>query len=452
VTVQRALTLAFTTLVIPSVAIAQSGIVRRDTAMINRSTNPLLANFRFRSIGPASMGGRIDDIAVYEKDPRIIWIGYAVGGVFKSVNAGTTFTPVFERYGSASIGDIALDQNNPDIAYIGTGEPNNRQTSSFGDGIYKTSDGGKTFTNVGLRETQTIARVVLHPQNSNIVYVASPGHLFGPNPDRGIYKSTDGGRTWAKIKYINENTGFTDLAMDPSNPNVLYAVSYQRRRTGCCFNGGGPGSAVWKTEDAGRTWTKLSGSGLPPGTYGRIAVEVARSNPNVVYAQIETDGGDSSAVVLGGGRGGGGYDWCNNAGPNRGFAGTAPPSDTLKAPALSRARPGIYRSDNKGRSWTLVSNCNGRPMYFSKVRVDPTNANVLYIANVRAAKSLDGGKTFITMDEGLGWGNQTVDQHAYWIDPANPNHIMRGSDAGFAVSWDQGASWEYIRTMATGLA
>ena len=429
---------------------AQSGIIRRDTAMINRSSNPLLANFRFRSIGPASMGGRIDDVAVYEKDPRIIWIGYAVGGVFKSTNAGTTFVPVFEQYGSASIGDIALDQNNPDIAYVGTGEPNNRQTSSFGDGIYKTTDGGKTFTHAGLREVQTIARVVLHPQNSNIVYVASPGHLFGPNPDRGIYKSTDGGRSWTKVKYVDENTGFTDLAIDPSNPNVLYAASYQRRRTGCCFNGGGPGSALWKSEDAGRTWTKLTG-GLPPGTYGRIAVDVARSNPNIVYAQIETDGGDSASVVLGGGRGGG-YDWCNNAGPNRGFAGNAPPSDTLKPPAASRARPGIYRSENKGRSWTLVSNCNGRPMYFSNIRIDPTNANVLYVSNVRAAKSLDGGKTFITIDEGLGWGNQTVDQHAYWINPANPNHIMRGSDAGFAVSWDQGATWDYIRTMATGLA
>src|SRR5688572_9561496 len=429
---------------------AQGNVNRRDTVMINRSSNPLLANFRFRSIGPASMGGRIDDIAVYEKDPRIIWIGYAVGGIYKSTNAGTTFKPVFEQYGSASIGDIALDQNNPDIAYVGTGEPNNRQTSSFGDGVYKTTDGGKTFTHIGLRETQTIARVVLDPRNSNVVYVAATGHLFGPNADRGIYKSTDGGRNWTKVKYVDENTGFTDLAIDPSNPNVLYAASYQRRRTGCCFNGGGPGSALWKSEDAGRTWTKLTGSGLPQGTYGRIAVDVARSNPNVVYAQIETDGGDSAAVVLGGGRGGG-YDWCNNGAVGRGFGGNTPPSDTLKPPAASRARPGLYRSENKGRSWTLVSNCNGRPMYFSNIRIDPTNHNVVYLANVRGTKSLDGGRTFATIDEGLGFGNQTVDQHAYWINPANPNHVMRGSDAGFAVSWDQGATWEYIRTMATGL-
>jgi photosystem II stability/assembly factor-like uncharacterized protein len=237
---------------------AQSNATRRDTVMINRSANPLLANFRFRSIGPASMGGRIDDIAVYEKDPRIIWLGYAVGGVFKSVNGGTSFVPVFEKYGSASIGDIAVDQTNPDVVWVGTGEPNNRQTSSFGDGIYKTTDGGKTFTNMGLRETQTIARIVIDPRHSDVVYVASPGHLFGSNPDRGIYKTTDGGKTWTKVKYVDENTGFTDLAIDPSNPNVLYAASYQRRRTGCCFNGGGPGSALWKTDNAGRTWTKLA--------------------------------------------------------------------------------------------------------------------------------------------------------------------------------------------------
>jgi photosystem II stability/assembly factor-like uncharacterized protein len=442
----------------PSIAAAQSHLLRRDTGVIiNKSPNPLLANFRFRSIGPASMGGRIDDIAVYEKDPRIIWVGYAVGGVFKSVNAGTTFVPVFEQYGTASIGDIAVDQNNPNVVYIGTGEPNNRQTSSFGDGMYKTTDGGKTFTHIGLRETQTIARIVIDPKNSNILYVAVPGHLFGPNPERGVYKSTDAGATWTRVKYVDEHTGFTDLAIDPQNTNVLYAASYQRRRTGCCFNGGGPGSALWKTEDGGRTWAKLT-NGMPPGTYGRIAVDVARSNPSVVYAQIETDGGpDSTAAVAGGGRGG--YNWCENGGPGRGWGrggGGAPggaPVDTMAPPPpLSRARSGIYRSENKGRTWTLVSNCNGRPMYFSQIRVDPTNPNTIYTGNVRASKSLDGGRTFIGIDDQTGFGNETVDNHAFWINPANPNHILRGSDAGLAVTWDQGLTWEYVRTMATGLA
>src|SRR5919198_5939082 len=224
---------------------------------INQSTDPLLANFRFRSIGPASMGGRIDDIAVSESDPNIIYIGYAVGGVFKSENNGTTFEPVFETYPTASIGDIAIHPTNPDIVYVGTGEANNRQTSSFGDGIYKTTDGGKTFTNIGLKETQTIARIVIDPKNPDTVYVASPGHLFGPNPDRGIYKTTDAGKSWSKIKFIDEDTGFNDIVIDPSNSNIIYASSYQRRRSGCCFNGGGPGRAIWETSHARKNSTTL---------------------------------------------------------------------------------------------------------------------------------------------------------------------------------------------------
>ena len=195
--------------------------------------------------------------------PNIIYVGYAVGGVWKSENNGTTWDPVFDTYSSASIGDIAIHPTNPNIVYVGTGEANNRQTSSFGDGIYKTTDGGKTFQHIGLRETQTIARVVIDPRNPDTVYVAAPGHLFGPNPERGVYKTTDGGQTWNNVKFIDNDTGFTDIAIDPSNPSILYAASYQRRRIGCCFNGGGPGSALWKTTDAGRSWTKISGQGTP---------------------------------------------------------------------------------------------------------------------------------------------------------------------------------------------
>ena len=255
--------------------------------MINQSQDPALASFRFRSIGPASMGGRIDDLAISESDPSIMYVGYATGGVFKSVNAGTTFEPIFDVYGTASIGDLAIHPTNPNILYVGTGEANNRQTSSFGDGMYKTTDGGKTFTHIGLRETQTIARIVIDPRNPDTLYVAVLGHLFGPNKERGVYKSVDGGKTWNNVKFIDENTGFTDIVMDPANSSILYAASYQRRRSGCCFNGGGPGSGIWKTTDAGKTWTKMTGNGLPPGTYGRIALDVSRSNPNVVYAQIE---------------------------------------------------------------------------------------------------------------------------------------------------------------------
>jgi photosystem II stability/assembly factor-like uncharacterized protein len=439
-----------------SVAVAQA----RDSAMINQSANPLLASFRFRSIGPASMGGRVDDIEAAPSDPSIIYVGYATGGVFKSDNNATTFEPVFDTYGSASIGDIAIHPTNPSIVYVGTGEPNNRQSSTYGDGIYKTEDGGKTFKNIGLRETQTIARIVIDPRHPDVVYVASPGHLFGPSADRGIYKTTDGGKSWSKIKYIDENTGFTDIAIDPSNSNVLYAASYQRRRSGCCFNGGGPGSALWKSDDAGRTWNRLT-NGLPKSEYGRIGLDVARSNPNVIYAEIEVADAEPAATppaaTAGAGRGGA-YDWCNNAGPGRGFGGgrggaAAAPADTNRTPpALDGERSGIFRSDNKGRTWTAVSNCNARSMYFSQIRVDPTNDKTIYVAGVHPGRSLDGGKTFLQLDAAGGFFNMGEDQHAFWIDPHDSKHILRGNDAGFMVSWDQGKTWEYVRTMATGQA
>jgi photosystem II stability/assembly factor-like uncharacterized protein len=472
--------------------------------VINQSDDPLLAPFRFRSIGPASMGGRIDDIAVAESDSSVIYLGYATGGVFKSVNNATTFEPVFEEYSTASIGDIAIHPENPDIVYVGTGEANNRQTSSFGDGIYKTTDGGRTFRNIGLRESQTIARIVIDPKSPDTVYVAVPGHLFGPNRERGIYKSTDGGTTWTNVKFIDEDTGFTDIAIDPSDSSILYAASYQRRRMGCCFNGGGPGSGLWKSADAGRTWTKLA-DGLPPGTYGRIALDVARSNPNVVYAQIETgivgqpvttppnDPGAATedtpsrvATVPGApatsGRGAsaspvsspaqagtqpgaqatveperpvaasGGYNWCNNAGPDRGF-GRGQAAASKAPPPLDPRRGGVFRSDNKGSSWTHVSNCNVRPMYFSQLRVDPRDENTVYVAGLPILKSLDGGRTFASLDEAGGHGAPGhVDQHAIWIDPGDSRHLMIGNDGGFNVSWDQGKTWDYVNTMATSQA
>lgn len=440
---------------------AAAAQVPRDTVEINKSSDPLLESIRFRSVGPASMGGRIDDIQVSESNPNIIYLGYAVGGVFRSTNNGTSFEPVFETYGSASIGAMAINPTNPDIVYVGTGEANNRQTASFGDGIYKTTDGGKTFKNIGLKETQTIARIVIDPRNPEVVYVAADGHLFGPNPDRGIYKTTDGGKTWNKIKYIDENTGFTDLVMDRSNPSVLYAASYERRRTSCCFNGGGPGSGIWKTTDAGHSWTKLSGNGLPPGTYGRIALSVYQKNPNVVYAQVEAGpsgtplegrGGAAAGAAGGAGGGRGAFDACNDAGPFKGFSNAEAEKDQ-KAPALDAAKGGLFRSDNGGRTWKLMSNCNARPMYFSQLRVDPENDNNIYVAGLPVAKSLDGGKTFATLDAAGGYGEPGhVDQHAIWIDPRNSNHIMEGNDGGFDVSWDQGKNWDFVNTMATGLA
>src|SRR6476619_3108298 len=253
----------------------------------NKLDETFLKNLQFRSIGPAIMGGRIDDIAVVESNPSTYYVGAATGGVWKTVNNGTTFEPIFDTQSNTSIGDIAIAPSDPNIIWVGTGEANNRQSSSWGDGIYKSVDAGKTFTKMGLEDSQTIARIVIDPKDPNIVYVAVLGHLFGPNKERGIYKTTDGGATWTNVKFIDEDTGFTDLVIDPGDSKTLYAASYQRRRTSWGFNGGGPGSGIWKTTDAGKTWVKLQGSGFPEGLLGRIGLDVSRSNPNVVYAQIE---------------------------------------------------------------------------------------------------------------------------------------------------------------------
>jgi photosystem II stability/assembly factor-like uncharacterized protein len=440
-------------------AVAQGG--GQDAApTINQSNDPLLRAFRYRDIGPASMGGRIDDIAVSESNPNIIYVGYAVGGVWKSVNNGTTFEPVFDTYEVASVGDIAIHPTNPDIVYVGTGEPNNRQSSSFGAGMYKTTDGGRTWTYIGLRETQTISRVVIDPRNPNTVYVAAVGHLFGPNEERGIYKSTNAGQSWTKVKYVDENTGFTDLAIDHSNPQVLYAASYQRRRTTCCFNGGGPGSGIWKSTNGGQTWTRMTGNGLPPGTYGRIALDVSRSNPSIVYAQIEA-GNVGQVIQPGqgrggrGGGGGGGYNWCNNAGPGGGFGGRGGQQgqgqQAQTPPALDPSNGGIFRSDNGGGSWQHRSNCNARPMYFSQIRVDAQNPNNVYVAGLPIAKSLDGGRTFATLDNAGGNNSPGhVDVHAIWVNPRNSNHIMNGNDGGLDISYDQGRNWISVKSMPTG--
>lgn len=433
-------------------AAQNAGPTTAPEPMINQSADPLLKNFRFRNIGPASMGGRIHDIEVSESDPSTIYLGYAVGGIWKSVNNGTTFTPVFDTYEVASFGDLAIHPTNPDIVYAGSGEANNRQSSSFGGGMYKTTDGGKTWQLLGLRETQSIARVVIDPKNPETVYAAVVGALFGPSEHRGIYKTTDGGRSWNKIKYIDENTGFTDIAIDRSNPAVLYAASYQRRRTSCCFNGGGPGSALWKSTNSGSTWTKMTGNGLPPGTYGRIALDVSRSSSGVVYAQIEA-GETGREIAPAAGRAGGGG---GGGGAGRGGVPQVDPCNNRSAQqdvALNPVTGGIFRSDNGGGSWRHVSNCNARPMYFSQLRIDPQNPNAVYVAGLPIAKSLDGGKTFETLNAAGGNGAPGhVDVHAIWIDPRNPNHIMNGNDGGLDVSYDQGRNWTSIKTMITSLA
>jgi len=409
--------------IVASPVIAQSGA---QEEMINAPDDALLQGFRWRVIGPVGQGGRVDDIAVRPEDSKTYFVGFATGGLWKTTNNGTTFRPVFDTYGTHSIGAIGLAPSDPGVVYVGTGEANNRQSSSFGDGMYKSTDGGETFTHIGLRETQSIARVIVHPADPDVVWVAANGHLFGANEERGVFKSSDGGSTWRKVLYVDENTGATDLVIDPSDADTLFASTYQRRRTACCFVGGGPGSGIWRSTDGGENWNRLEGSGLPNGTMGRIALAVTPADPAVVYAQIEvaSDREDPlSEEEL--------AEWETMA-------------DEDRLPADPQWN-GIWRSGDKGDSWVFRSNQNGRPMYFSQMRVSPQDPQLVYVVDQRVHKSRDGGITFERLN---GYGH--VDQHAFWIDPDDHDHMMIGNDGSVDVTWDQGETWEALRTWAVG--
>ncbi|MBW3535454.1 MAG: hypothetical protein KY453_09610, partial [Gemmatimonadetes bacterium] len=400
---------------------------RPEAAPVNPATHPLLRPFQWRAIGPVGMGGRVDDIAVVESDPRVFYVGFATGGLWKTVNAGTTFEPVFDMQGTGSVGAVAVAPSDPRVVWVGTGEANNRQSSSFGNGVYRSADGGATFDHVGLAGTQSIGRIVVHPEDPAVAWVAAAGHLFGPNPERGVYRTVDAGRSWSLVLSVDEDTGAIDLVLDPSDPRVLYASTYQRRRTAWGFNGGGPGSGIWKSVDGGDDWTRLTGRGLPSGTMGRIGLDVARSNPRVVYAVIEVA---PERARAGGGAGGG------DGG-----------SDARGGQEADPTRSGIWRSADGGESWEFRSNHNPRPMYYSTLRVDPTDENVVYTAGSQLSRSEDGGRTFEPV-EGATYVH--VDHHAIWIDPAGRDHILVGNDGGLDVTWDRGRTWRSFRTIPSG--
>ncbi len=390
-------------------------------------------SLHFRSIGPASMSGRISDLAVYEADPSIFYVGTAHGGVWKTINNGTTFEAQFQHQGLMSIGDVAVSQSNPDLVWVGTGESNNRQSTSWGDGVYKSADGGKTYTNVGLKTSRHVNRIVIDPRDTNTVLVAATGSLWGPGGERGVYKTKDGGKTWKQVLKVDDDTGANDLVMDPSSSHVLYASMYQRRRTPCCMNGGGPGSGIWKSMDGGETWTKLKG-GLPEGPLGRIALDVYLRRPNIVYALIEgpppaTTASGQAAAEEGPGQAGG-------PGGARG-----------PATGVGPAATGLYRSDDAGTTWKKVNNVNPRPMYFSQLRVDPNDPEVVYLGGVGLHQSSDGGKSVFTDVA----ASTHDDVHAIWIDPANSNHVLIGNDGGLAASYDKAKTWVFYPNLPVGL-
>jgi photosystem II stability/assembly factor-like uncharacterized protein len=406
--------------------------------VVNASNDPMLQGFKFRSIGPAVMMGRLDDIEGAEKDPMTMYLGFATGGVWKTTDGGIHWNSLFDEMPVTSIGDIAIAPSDPSIVYVGTGEPNNRQSSSIGGGVYKTTDGGKTWANMGLEATQSIGRIVINPIDPNIVYVAAVGHLFGPNPERGLYKSVDGGKNWKLAKFIDNDTGFNDVQIDPVNPKVLYASSYQRRRTWWGVNGGGPGSGLWKSMDAGETWTKITGGGFPAnkdGILGRIGISIFRAKPSTLYiiAEVGAEGGISVNV--------GDDGLAPKLGPN----GQPVPCCGDPGSRNGPDRSGVWRSDDAGKTWQFMTNTSNRPIYYSQIRVDPVNDKKIIQGGAQAQMSFDGGKTWNGLS-GTGHG----DYHAIWINPKDPRNVAVGHDGGLDISNDGGFTWDYHNDMALG--
>ncbi len=357
-----------------------------------------MANLNWRSIGPANMGGRVADVEGVPGNPNVVYVATGSGGIFKTLNGGVSWTPIFDRQNTISVGDIALEPGNPDVIWVGTGESNTRNSVSFGDGVYRSTDGGKTWKHLGLRETNTISKIIVHPKNPDIAYVAAVGHVWGPNEERGVFMTTDGGKTWQKTLYIDNLHGASDLEIDPNNPNILYAGMWRFERKPWTFTSGSEKGGVFRSIDGGRTWNKIE-KGLPK-LIGRIGLSVAPSNPNVVYAILEAKEGT------------------------------------------------LYRSDDKGENFRQVyknQNIVGRGFYYTTVRVDPTDENKVYAVASPLFKSLDGGRNFQRISP-----TTHIDYHVLWIDPQNPKRMWQGQDGGVAVSHDEGGSWEYINNFPAG--
>jgi photosystem II stability/assembly factor-like uncharacterized protein len=377
----------------------------------------LFQDLRWRNIGPANMQGRVTDIEALESDYRVVLVASASGGVFKSVNAGTTWEPIFDKYGSASIGDVAIWQKNPDIIWVGTGESCVRNSVGWGDGVYKSTDGGKTFVHMGLRETHHISEIAVHPENPDIVYVAAQGHLWGYNEERGLYRTTDGGKTWRRLGHnlpADGRTGCSDVKMNPKNPRILYAAFWERIRRPWRFDSGGPNGGIFKSTDGGDTWVKLT-QGLPSGPTGKIGLAVYAGNPEIVMAIVEH-----------------GYQ------PD-------PRREPEAYKDMSKLGTGIYRSEDGGRSWKYVNRYNNRPFYYSHIYINPSDDRLVYVLAGSAMVSEDGGRTLKPGMPGI-----SGDFHAMWIDPGNKERFYVGDDKGASLTHDHGRHFIYLDNYAIG--
>jgi hypothetical protein len=367
-------------------------------AQVNSTTFGMM---EARWLGPGTMSGRITAIDGVNEDGKTIYVGTAGGGIWKTTNAGASFKPIFDKY-CQSIGAIAIDQKNPKIIYAGTGESNMRNSVSIGNGLYKSTDAGENWTKIGLDSSEHISKIIIDPKNSDIIYVAAPGPLWSDGSSRGLYKSTDAGKSWNKILYIDEKTGCADIALDPSNPEIIYATTWQFRRQPYSFNSGGPGSAIYKSTDGGKIWKELT-NGLPAKPFGRVALTLAPSAPQNLLAIVES----------------------NNT--------------------------GLYISSDGGENWKQQSatfNVVSRPFYFSTLVIDPKDPKRVYRPALSFSYSSDGGFSFVDASGEGGWVHS--DHHALWINPNNTNQMYLGTDGGVYVSLDRGATWTFNQNLPVG--
>jgi photosystem II stability/assembly factor-like uncharacterized protein len=357
-----------------------------------------------RNIGPAGMSGRITAIDAVVADPNTIYLGAASGGVWKTTNQGASWDAVFEEQPILNIGSIAIQQSNPSTVWVGTGEGNPRNSISLGEGMYKTIDGGKSWKRMGLEKTRNIHRIIVDPSNPNTVYAGAIGNPYAEHPERGVFKTTDGGETWDKILFTNDTSGVADMIMDPSNPNKLFVAMWQHRRTPWSLSSGGPGSGLYMTFDGGKNWKKLGEKeGLPAGNLGRIGLAISRSNPNRVYALVEA------------------------------------------------TKNGLYKSDDGGQTWSLMNSnpefVSTRPFYFQEIACDPQNENRLWLIYQMISKSDDAGKNFEVV---IPYNGIHPDHHAFWIHPTNPNFIIDGNDGGIGITRDKGKTWLFDEKLPVG--
>ena len=379
-----------------AIGLATVSVLAQDAGRLDAE---LFKGLAFRSIGPSLTTGRIADVSVDPKNPSVWYVAAASGNLWKTVNRGNTWTPIFDGYGSYSLGVVVVDPRDSNVVWLGTGENKNQRSVGFGDGVYKSTDAGKTWTRVGLENSEHIGKIVIDPRNSNTLYVAAIGPLWAPGGDRGVYKTTDGGKTWKAVLTISENTGVQDIAQDPKRPDTLYASAYQRRRAVGQLIGGGPESGIYKTTDGGAKWTRLT-KGMPEGDLGKIGLDIDPRDTNRIYALMAGQGD----------------------------------------------RGGFFRSDDAGASWRKMGTYQGGdPGYYHEIFVDPRTPDTIWSPQTQMMVSRDGGKTF--EQAGFERTGMHVDHHEIVFDPADPKHLIVGNDGGLYESWDDGATWRHFTNL-----